>query len=181
MIEWANIKSIVTPLGEVKSITCDGEILWKTGYENQVLLSINGDGSIYNNGLGYKNGYRLSSSGEEKAQTNSTTTGFIPATNGDIIRMSGGSMYVTVSGGYSYIVFYDSAFNKIAHGNWYQKGSNYVNNSTTNINKATSYYTVDENGVTTFTLDVSVDYSYIRISAEGDGSSLVVTVNEEIE
>lgn len=40
------------------------------------------NGSPYNDGLGYKNGYRLNSSGAESAQADSYVTGFIPCKKG---------------------------------------------------------------------------------------------------
>ena len=52
-----------------------------TGFTNQIPISIDSSGSIYN-GAGYKAGYRIStSSGNESAASGMTVTGFIPVPN----------------------------------------------------------------------------------------------------
>lgn len=148
--------------------------------------TISGGTAIYNE-VGYKEGYRLSSSGAEKTQTNSVVTGFIPATQKDIIRMSGVSWTPTVSKGYSYIAFYDANYTLLATINEFTSGTT---NGVSNMNPGTvlksskTAHTIaaDENGVYTFNLSYQdgASFSYIRISAEGIGSDLVVTKNEEI-
>lgn len=74
---------------------------------NQIPLSKEADGTtIYNNGLGYKDGYRLNSSGAETAYANGQITGFIPYTYGDSIgfdKFTGG-----LTATYCGIYFYDS-------------------------------------------------------------------------
>lgn len=57
------------------------------GYINQIPVSVDSDGSVYNT-IGYKSGYRLSSSGTEKALAGSFVTGFIPVKAGDVIRIA---------------------------------------------------------------------------------------------
>jgi hypothetical protein len=56
---------------------------------NRVPFSINADGSIYNDGKGYKDGYRVRSGGAEAEQSNAACTGFIKVSAGDIVRFSG--------------------------------------------------------------------------------------------
>lgn len=51
--------------------------------EDLIATSIDTDGSIYE-GIGYKLGYRLNSSGGETAMANSIITGYIPYEQGDI-------------------------------------------------------------------------------------------------
>lgn len=81
-------------------------------YKNLVPTSIDSNKNIYN-GIGYKTGYRLNSSGTESegATANSILSGFIPY-NGEIIRVWGSTLN---SAGYTgnYIAFYDANFNKI--------------------------------------------------------------------
>lgn len=160
-------------------------------YTNRTFRSIAGaDKTIYN-GTGYKNGYRLSSSGVEKEQTNATTFGFIPATENDIIRLAGVSWVPTVSNGYCYITFYDENFTLLSTLNCYQnQASPYVSNianqsSSTgvlNTSKSAHTITIDENGVILFNLSYieGRTFSYIRISAQGDGKDAIITINEEI-
>lgn len=49
---------------------------------NALTLAIDSNGNPYNNGQGWKSGYRLSSSGGESAASGMFVTGFIPATKG---------------------------------------------------------------------------------------------------
>mgnify|MGYP003300084701 CR=1 FL=1 len=140
--------------------------------------------TIYNNKLGYREGYRLSSSGVEKVQEGAVNTGFIPAKRGQSIQMSGAEWGTSVNEGYSYIIFYDKDFNKIYTVNKYQQST--VNNNISNVSPSTVDKTassiITENGVTTFNI-VTTDnkeYSYIRISATGKGQDLVVAVGQNI-
>lgn len=70
---------------ELKDLYINGTLAWKNGYTNQVPLSTEADGkTIYNGGLGYKDGYRIRSSGAEADATGmSVCTGFIPFVKGD--------------------------------------------------------------------------------------------------
>jgi hypothetical protein len=43
--------------------------------------------TIYNNGLGYKDGYRVRSGGAEAESASGTVTGFIPVKRGDILSL----------------------------------------------------------------------------------------------
>lgn len=159
-------------------------------YVNRVPISIDTDGSIYNNGLGYINGYRLNSSGGLTAGANSSATGFIPAKKGDIFYLAGAEWFPPKNGDcyYSYISFFDENFTKLAHINQYigtnnEYGiSNMAAGSVLVNTKANHSITTDDNGITTFLLDYldSADFSYIRISAICDGADMVVTVNGRI-
>lgn len=55
-------------------------------YTNQVPLSVDASGAIYN-GTGYKSGVYLNSAGEELSGTGLVTSGYIPVKKGDIIRI----------------------------------------------------------------------------------------------
>lgn len=78
-------------------------------YTNLVPTSIDTSKNIYN-GIGYKTGYRLNSSGTETELENAIVSGYIPY-NGETIRMWGSTLD---SAGYTgnYIAFYDANFNK---------------------------------------------------------------------
>lgn len=189
MIDFTGVKSVTIPEGVVKQITrkSDGTVLFKSGYTNQVPRSLSsGGGSIYN-GTGYKNGYRLSSNGSEKSQNNSTVTGFIPAKPGDVIRMKGVTWGTSESNGYCYILYAGSDFKNVFTINKYRQDT--ANNNMSNftdkskVDLTTSGIFTDSNGVTTFIVNfnTTINYTYIRISAEGNGANMIVTVNEEIE
>ena len=183
MIDLTTAKKIIIPEGEVKKITYNGAILWQDGYANMIPRSTeSGGATVYNGGLGYKSGYRLSSSGAEKSQSGSTLTGFIPSKTGDIIRMKGATWGSTVSGGYCYIAFYDSDFSLVATVNKYQNNTEHISNVSTKVNKTASSITVGTNGVTTFNIvfNTTVNISYIRINATGNGADMIVTINQEI-
>lgn len=164
-------KEVVTPGG--------------AGYTNLVPISTDTDGSIYN-GTGYKENVRLSSSGgvSGTAQAGSVTTGFIPVTATDIIRMKGAEWIgmTAAHSGHWYLNFYKSDKTLIEAlpsesyaGGTYGTGITY--DATT--------------GVTTFDLtNLSAAFmgtlknapaAYFRINAYGKGADLIVTVNEEIK
>lgn len=177
-------------------VTVDEDILpdicvySKYTYKNQVPISTDTDGSIYN-GVGYKENVRLSSSGgiSGTAQTGSVTTGFIPwHGDGDVLRLKGVEWLnaTTNYDGHFYIMFYDA--NKKSRGNnCYIAAGQQSNGDYNHILTATR----DANGVETFVFNK--DYgttnsllqwvrsaSYIRITAYGKGANMIVTINEEI-
>lgn len=190
-MDFANLKSLTIPEGEVKEISLYGVVLWK-GYTNQVPISTDTDGSIFN-GTGYKENVRLSSSGgiSGSAQNGSVTTGFIPFPDGDktVIRMKGVewlNAYSKYSGHY-YILFYDANKKILTQGNYlasadYSRFSHVVT------------ITRDANGIETvvFNKDFATGANawleavrnrakYVRIAAYGKGADMIVTINEEIE
>ena len=82
---------------------------------NVLSLAIDTDKTPYNNGLGYKNGYRLNSSGGETSISNTSliTTGYIPFEAGKTITVENLLLFSTfgVTGESNYrITYYDSTF-----------------------------------------------------------------------
>lgn len=160
------------------------------GYTNQVPLSTDADGSIYN-GKGFKNDVRLSSSGSVSgtAQNGSVTTGFIPFTkNTDVIRMKGAvwlNAYTTY-GGHWYLSFYDSNKSLINEGGIAESAYedsfatqlSVVYDETTNV---TTFKLVDPDSITGLASRLRNKVSYFRINAYGKGEDLIITVNEEIK
>ena len=182
---FTNVKKISIPEGTVKRIECNGELLWKGGHTNLVPTSIDTDGSIYN-GCGYIEGYRLSSSGALKAQSNTVATGFIKASKNDVVRMAGTKWSKTA--GYNYFAMYDANYNLLDTINWSggssgngERGWDYA--STKAIIDSANTFVYVENDITRFAIAAKsgMDYAYIRISAYGAGTDMIVTVNEEIE
>lgn len=149
---------------------------------NLVPTSIDTDGSIFN-GTGYKDGYRLSSSGNTSVQAGSTVTGFIEFITSDVLRIKGVTMTDSNAAGTyvnnSYIAFYDSAFTKIGV-------TNNAGGSGICPNAVNSYRTSETNGVHTYDFSAvdGTNVKYIRISSPfgeaGSGSGMFVTVNQEI-
>lgn len=185
MIEFAKYKRLDIPEGRVKSITrkSDGLQLWEAGYVNQIPLSTEVDGAtIYNGGLGYKNGYRVRSGGAELAFTNACCTGYIPVKGLSVIRVSGYDKGFSDGGVQSAINVFDAGFTNLGQivGNTNPGYGIFVDNAlkdyaaTSVVQEANCWkWTVppDEYGI-----------AYIRVTAYvTDGSKLIVTVDEEIE
>lgn len=176
---------------ELKQLFINGIQVWKAiTYINQVPISTDTDGSIFN-GTGYKENVRLSSSGgiSGSAQNGSVTTGFIPFPSGDatVIRMKGVEWLNAqpTYGGHFYVNFYDEN-KKIVDSN-----NNRMESPADGITHIVTV-TRDENGVETFVFNQSYGTSntllqsirnkakYIRITARGKGADMIVTINEEI-
>lgn len=81
-----------------------------TAYTNLVPTSKDSSGAIYN-GKGYKENYRLNSSGMETELTNAVVSGFIPY-NGQIVRVWGSTASTAETNG-NYVAFYDASYNKV--------------------------------------------------------------------
>lgn len=145
-------------------------------YTNRVRTSIDTDKSIYN-GTGYKEGYRLNSSGVPAELEGAVHSGFIPY-NGEVIRAWGTTNSSAGTSG-NYIGLYDSNFAKIyVHG-----GSNYVSYGGTWTAKDGKYMvTVDPATCSnTATKSYLASAKYIRVSMPNcTGANLVVTLNEPI-
>lgn len=89
-MDYSKFKKLTIGGVELKQLFINGVQVWKSGYKNRVKYSTEADGvTIYNGGLGYKNGYRVRSGGAEGSTEQGSCTGFIPVNGGDIIRLSG--------------------------------------------------------------------------------------------
>lgn len=177
MMDFSAVKAVTIPEGVVKKIACAGVTLWEAiSFTNQVPISTDTDGSIYN-GVGYKDGYRLSSSGgvSGTAVPTATHTGFIKFNAGEVIRVkiTGG---FTQSGAGNYFNFYDTAFGlvKADYPDSYKNGTY---GTTETLSDGSTLITLHNymGGLT-----IGQAY-YIRISLNpAKGADLIVTVNEEI-
>lgn len=167
---------------EMKEIGVGNMRMWKGGHTNLVPLSTEADGkTIYNGGLGYKNGYRVRSGGAESESPWSTITGYIPYVKGDKLYI-----YPPFVGGNTdnAINFYDSAFNCL--GQVTDSGGQYGICS----GNFTSFKTQAVNGVSVLDLSDNTvsgveNIAYVRItnllSEITSGSEMIITKNEEIE
>lgn len=186
---FTNTKSLTIPEGEVTKITAGGVVLWEApaSFTNQVPISIDTDGSIFNK-TGYIENRRLSSSGSlsGSAQNGSVTTGFIPW-YGDttILRIKGVEWWnaTTKYGGHYYVMFYNA--NKKSAGS-----NDHIMSGHTGISHILTV-TRDSDGVETlvFNKDYGTDNtllqwvrnaSFVRITAYGKGADMIVTINQEI-
>lgn len=138
------------------------------GYTNQVPLSIDADGSIYN-GVGYKDGYGLTTAGAEAEVSGSSVCGFIECSPSDTIRV-GNVKIPTIDYSFIRVCTYDDSFVfQKARDN--KSGSSDINTS------------VGDDGIIVITFKSYATVSYIRITCGNNtcaGTDMVVTVNEEI-
>lgn len=152
-------------------ITAVAEIAWAC--TNQIPISTDTDGSIFN-GCGYRTKSRLTGEGEVGNQSGTSVTGFIPVSNGDVIRMQ--DMYIAAVSTCR-LCFYDSdkTFIGFIHG-----GNSY------DYNKYLSPVTDEDGNYIQFTINtslsvISTSVAYMRVTAGmimTDAS--ILTVNEEI-
>lgn len=179
-MDFSNLKALTIPEGDVTKITIGGSVVWEKvvapSYKNWVKYSTESDGkTIYNGGLGYKNGYRLSSSGGESVAASCTVTGFIKAKAGDTIRIKGYVWYNTAVS-LNYLIAYNSSFAKVYTGN--AQGTY----QTSTLIASMEYDATT--GISTVVLKSGISFEYIRISVNDavsiDGKNLIVTINEEI-
>lgn len=143
---------------------------WIVAYTNQIPISTDTDGSVFN-GTGYKSGYYLTGSGAIDSWSGVEVTGFIPCKYGDVVRLSGITMTSTNANA--------SIINRVL---CYQSDKSTVtairNAKTSSIKWWDATYDSDNN-VVQFTC-YDKDTAYIRICAEEISSKSVITVNEEI-
>ena len=190
-MDFSAFKKLTIGGVELKRLLINGIQVWKAiTYTNQVPISTDTDGSIFN-GVGYKENVRLGSSGgiSSSAQNGSVTTGFIPFPSSDatVIRMKGVE-WVNAQptyGGHFYVIFYDENKKTVDSSNHYFSSP---------ADEITHIVTItrDENGVETFVFNQNYGTSnsllqnirkkakYIRITARGKGADMIVTINEEI-
>lgn len=148
-------------------------------YVNQLPLSTDTDGSVYN-GVGYKSPVRISSSGEAKSITEAYysaslgTTGFIPCSVGDTIYISGAVIDPSDEQAVSYnIAVYNSAKEKLEISPW-----------SILSDRANISCDLDGNVVSISLLSgralAAEGVAYIRLCALGINSGTVITVNQPI-
>ena len=132
-----------------------------SSYTNWIPLSTDASGNPYNNGLGYKTGWRVNSSGVEKEASDMCLTGFMPVSPGDTIRLK--NVQVASNGGYStpYLRFY---------------GANYTSNM---AELSTEDMVEDTDGIITVTAP-SASYSFFRASLGIIDDTSIITINQEI-
>ena len=130
-------------------------------YRNWVRFSTESDGvTIYNGGLGYKNGYRVRSGGEETAVSGCSCSGFIPVKDGDVVRISGWDFTGTAAG--DAINVADASFTNLgqtamnsSYGYGIFSGENYGN----------AYVIEESEGVWKYIIPSGFNIAYIRISS----------------
>ena len=162
----------------------NGIQVFKAGYKNWVKYSTESDGvTIYNNGLGYKGGTRLSSSGVEKTDNFVTAFGYIPVKGGDTICFCGQNKlgeYVNwndTTRATNYICVYDASFKFLYAGTC--RGDYTLSSFVESISKDGNVSVIKLKNVSSiayFRMSVFDSYSSTGI----DGNTAIITINEEI-
>ena len=174
---FSDVKKLVIPEGEVSKIMVGGVTIWEN-MKNWARFSTEADGvTIYNGGIGYKNGYRVRSGGTEGEDSNTTCTGFIPLKAGDVVRMSGYN--VTIVGSQNAINVYNANKENIG-----QAAANAVHGifSTTYTSYGWSSVVENPSGVYSWVAPPHSDIAFMRVSGftYGKGENMIITVNQEI-
>lgn len=160
----------------------------KPAFTNLVTSAIDSDGTPYNNGLGYKNGYYIRSAGVETSTTSEfTLTGFItmPADGQrHTLRVAGDNIKYSVYG--CMMLPYDENFVQLRNSK--DEPVSYNNNAIASASVNIGDWLTEPN--TTFTVTYANEAGeygaplsqakYIRISTQGKGENLIVTLDEPI-
>lgn len=181
---FSNLKALTIPEGNVVKISTGGVTLWEKPQEmkNWARYSTEADGvTIYNNGLGYKDGCRIRSGGAESTSTYGSCTGFIPLKAGDVVRMSGyDALEAAVENA---INVFDSAKTNLGQAvanNVYGYGIFASGGSAHEY----GWNTVTENptGVYCWTCPPDPTITFMRVTGRtyNEGSKMIITVNQEI-
>lgn len=175
-MDFSTVKALSIKEGVVKKIEYNGVIIWQEApsIKNWVRYSINQDGTVYNNGQGYKIGYRVRSGGAEGEDNYAVCTGFIPLKNGDTLRISPPFSGINAENA---INFYKSDFT--VFGQITDTGAVYGSCTS-------AYKTTVINGVSSLTLDSRHNdtIAYVRITHHttdtSNGANFIITINQEI-
>ena len=146
-------------------------------YTNQIPISKDKDGKVYN-GIGYKSGYRLDSSGNDSALPGAFVTGYIPCKLNDIIRMKNFGFTYGMSSGVTSsnqrVSFYDESFTHLTQ------------TTATGLGGVAAGVKGSDDVWTQFTVKSPMNnintskVAFFRINGHYIGSDTIITVNEEI-
>lgn len=143
---------------------------------NQVPISIDSDGTLYNNGQGWKTGYRIKDGdGTEYALSGSEVTGFIPITRSDTFRAKN---FTKSDNSYNLIAFYDSSFAFVKP---FTGSSSYNPLSQFVQDDGTLAGCLDNLTTSNITETQLNSVAYMRLSFSVIDNTTVVTVNESLE
>jgi hypothetical protein len=133
--------------------------------KNWIPISTDASGNVYN-GTGYKSGVRLGGDGVTEKSSDGklcVLTGYIPVSNGDIIRTKGVTFGGDGQGYISYLWCYNEAFGKVSMYSY-----------------ADGVFGTVADGIYTITVPNTADIAYIRLQAQTLDGNSIVTKNQEI-
>lgn len=163
-------------------VTATATAIVVSGYTNQVPLSIDADGNIYNT-TGFKDYTRVSSSGAEKTAAAQSCTGYIPCKAGDVLYfayLTSDRIWTDYTQQTTALNFYKSDDAKTHLGQFTSQPSYYgIFTGTGEADKVTKTskgwkYTVTNNS------DIGFVRFTIPLVEQSERSDFVVTVNQEI-
>lgn len=153
------------------NITISANAIKVTTYVNQIPISTDANGNIYN-GKGYKENSYLSS-GNEGTKSGYALTGFIPVKQGDVLEFK--NVGFSTVDDYSRLSVYKADHSHIS----LHKGTNIVSGWTINV-------TLNDAGNEVVQLRIPptsnyTDAAFIRLCTKTLGADSIITVNEVIE
>lgn len=191
-LDFSQLKQLNIDGIKLEQLFINDTRVWK-GYKNWVRYSTEADGvTIYNGGLGYKNGYRVRSGGGYQERNTCAHTGFIPVKAGDVVRISG-MHFANGYGHGSALNVADSSFTNIGQFSM-SSGIYGIFTKAEYAGYIKSSVVEEKPGVWKWIVPPAASgVAYIRITANmygaephndpvvnADGSLLIVTINEEI-
>lgn len=169
----ADITSTAVSGGTISIASVTGNIIITAVAEsnaptNLLPLAVDADGSLYNDGAGYKSGYKIStSSGSESAKTGAAVSGFMPLSSiNDVVCIA--NVAISAEATVNNIVFYDADKARV----YGAPGEAGVWNTGVKIEDNYIWFTP-----ITWT---RADIAFFRFSCGGITDETIVTVNEEI-
>lgn len=163
MSQLKNAAAVTLKGAPVAKLTIRGKLAWeKSRIINWLPRATDADRSTIYNGIGYKFGERLSSSGTTESNAHQLeqgmcTTGYISAQPGDVLRISGFDPMTSTN---YYVIAYDA---------------NNVKTGYANINGAKSPYTITLSASTFGTTFNAIRFCVRNLSAES-----IATINQEL-
>lgn len=141
---------------------------------NQITISTDESGNLFNDGKGYKSGYRLSlSSGNESAEADYEVTGFIPVKYNDIIRIKN----IDISQhDWINVVFYNADKTKLSTSGI--SGTQLYHMFVTNGTESDGVYEAKLSG--DIHNSITSEVAYIRVGSQSITDESIITVNQEI-
>ena len=184
-MDFRELKKLTIGGVDLVQLFINGVQVFKSGYKNWVKYSTEADGvTIYNGGLGYKNGYRIRSGGGEGTQARGTCTGFIPVQGGDVIRISGFDFSYASNG--NAINVSDSSFTNLGQFTMLPAAYGILATGEAYVAYSVKSVVEETTGVWKWVVPPAASgVAYIRVSGQNEsgtypGANLIVTVNEEI-
>lgn len=163
MIDFSNVVGIRIPEGIVKELTIGGLMFWRGAIVNMLKYATDDDRVTIYNGIGYKQGVRLSSSAGGITTSNADkmcTSGYIKAKPGDVLRI--GNVKMNQAGTSGYVMAFDE--NNMMTG-YKQLGAS------TNLGQTYFEYVLDE-------LTYGSTFNAIRFSTGVINENSIVTINQ---